>query len=198
MHKDRIAEWLLESVTTREGAATTVGDLREIAATRGEAWFWRSVLTTSTSLLWQEVADHPRRMLSLALRGWLVSVGYGLLAVLLTVFLVGVLAGALTLRGNNAAIPGAFLAPIGEGLFLLTQFLTGRWIARRAPGSELPACLAFALLQALLAAIAIFGPVVGFQSDARVHHTLDSTWFFLTYPFCFLGALTVRRRRVRT
>ena len=53
MHKDRIAEWLLESVTTSENAATTVGDLREIAGTRGEVWFWWSVLGTSTSLLWQ-------------------------------------------------------------------------------------------------------------------------------------------------
>jgi hypothetical protein len=35
MHKDRIAEWLLESVTTRERAASTVGDLRETAAARG-------------------------------------------------------------------------------------------------------------------------------------------------------------------
>jgi hypothetical protein len=39
MHKDRIAEFLLESVTTPERAVSTLGDLRETAAARGEAWF---------------------------------------------------------------------------------------------------------------------------------------------------------------
>ena len=122
-------------------------------------------------------------MLSLAVRGWLVSVGLGVLAVLVTVFLAGMLAGAWTPRGNHAAIPFAIIAPIGAGLLSLSQFLTGRWVARRAPGRELSACLAFVMLQALLATIATFGP-----------RSLENSWFPLTYPFCFLGALTVRRR----
>ena len=199
MRKDRIAEWLLGSVTTREGAATTVGDLREIAATRGEVWFWWSALSTSISLLWQGVADHPRRMLSLAFRGWLVSVGLGLLAVLLTVFLAGAWMGMTTPSSfGTSSFSISLLAPIAASLLSLSQFLTGRWIARRAPGNELSACLAFTMLQATLAAIAIFGPAMGIYHEGRVHLTLDSSWFFLTCPLCFLGALTVRRRRVRT
>lgn len=195
MHKDRIAEWLLESVSTREGAATTVGDLREIAATRGEAWFWWSVLNTAASLLWHEVFDHPRQMIALAIRGWLVSAGLGILAILMTAFLAGMMIGA---RGRQATVGLAILAPIAAGLLSITQFLTGRWVARRAQGRELPACLALIMLQTILAAIALFGPGAGIHSEGRMHLTLDGAWFFLTYPFCFLGALTVRRRRVHS
>jgi hypothetical protein len=69
----RIAEWLLESVTTRERAASTVGDLRETAATRGEAWFWASVLGAAGALLWRGMVAEPRRMLGLAFRGLLMT-----------------------------------------------------------------------------------------------------------------------------
>ena len=71
----RIAEWVLELVTAHERAASTVGDLRESAATRGEAWFWSSVLRTMGSLLWRGIIAEPRMMLWLALRAWLVGLG---------------------------------------------------------------------------------------------------------------------------
>src|ERR1035437_2113127 len=62
MHSVHIAEWILALVTTRDRAASTVGDLTEGAATRGVVWFWCGVLRTAASLLWRDVAEHPARV----------------------------------------------------------------------------------------------------------------------------------------
>ncbi len=60
MHNINIAEWILALVTTRDRAASTVGDLAEGAATRGAVWFWSGVLRTAASLLWRDIVGTER------------------------------------------------------------------------------------------------------------------------------------------
>ena len=74
----------------------------------------------------------------------------------------------------------------------LSQFPMGRWIARRAPGRELSACLALAiLLGALAGSLALMLAVI---TGTRV--AMDAS-FLLVEFFCFLGAWSVRRRATR-
>jgi hypothetical protein len=79
----------------------------------------------------------------------------------------------------------------------ITQFFIGRWIARRTPGRELPACLAIAILQSGLGWAAPIVLALATRDTAWLVRALESSWFLFTDPFCFLGALSVRRR-VRT
>ncbi len=108
MHKDRIAEFLLESVTTHERAASTLGDLRETAATRGEVWFWANVLGTAASLLWRAMLADKRRMLGLALRAWLLSLALSAASTIVGLFIVGLV---LVLNNNGSGAVDASLAP---------------------------------------------------------------------------------------
>ncbi len=78
MHNVNIAEWILALVTTRDRAASTVGDLAEVAATRGVVWFWSGVLRTAASLLWRDVAERPARITGLAFFGLAVYIGIDL------------------------------------------------------------------------------------------------------------------------
>jgi hypothetical protein len=155
MRKDRIAEWLLAQVTSRERAVSTVGDLEEGAARRGAAWFWSNVLRTAGSLLWRGIADAPGPMLGLAFRAWLVSMA------LYAVFLLGIIVlsavyglayGMLASSGTGSvnaagAVPTGLFKALGFGAAALCQFQVGRWIARRAPGREMSACLALIVIQ---------------------------------------------------
>ena len=52
MHKTPIAEWLLARIAGRERAAAIVGDLEELAATRGWLWFWIEYVRSLISLGW--------------------------------------------------------------------------------------------------------------------------------------------------
>jgi hypothetical protein len=69
MHSAHIAERILALVTSRDRAASTVGDLTERAAARDAVWFWSSVLRTAASFLWRDVAEHAARLTGLALLG---------------------------------------------------------------------------------------------------------------------------------
>src|SRR5580698_146898 len=108
MHNDRIAEWLLESVTTPERAASTVGDLREIAATRGEVWFWANVLGTTASLLWRAMVADKRRTLGLAIRAWLLSLVMGTAVTIVCIFIIFLSLG-LTLENRSGWSPISLL-----------------------------------------------------------------------------------------
>jgi len=192
MYRDRIAEFLLESVTTRERAATTLGDHRESAATRGEVWFWSNVLGTTASLLWRTMVADKRRMLGLALRAWFLSLVVGAAVTIAGIFIVGMVVGLD--RPVHVGFTIASLVPVLFGSLAITQFLVGRWIAKRAPGRELPACLAIAILQSAVSWAVPFALMsVSHHIDWRVL-ALESSRFLLTDVFCFLGALSVRRR----
>jgi hypothetical protein len=51
----RIAEWALALFAGRERASVILGDLAEIAATRGRLWFWKAYARTAFSLTWRIV-----------------------------------------------------------------------------------------------------------------------------------------------
>jgi hypothetical protein len=78
MHGNDIAEWILALVTSRDRAASPVGDLTEEAATRGVIWFWSGVLRTAASLLWRDVAEQPVRTIGLACFGITIYMGMDL------------------------------------------------------------------------------------------------------------------------
>ncbi len=79
----------------------------------------------------------------------------------------------------------------------ITQFFVGRWIARRAPGHELSAWLALAMVQWVVTwAVALAFTLVT-RDTAWMVHALERSKFQFTDVFSFLGALSVRRR-VRT
>src|ERR1019366_8492863 len=48
-----IAEWLLARVTDPTRAAAILGDLTEMAATRGRLWFWTAYARTLITLGWR-------------------------------------------------------------------------------------------------------------------------------------------------
>jgi hypothetical protein len=53
MPKSTAAEWLLARLTTPDRAAAILGDLTEMATTRGRLWFWIAYVRTVVSLGWR-------------------------------------------------------------------------------------------------------------------------------------------------
>jgi len=53
MQKPSAAEWLLGCFAGRTRAAAILGDLTELAATRGRLWFWTAYARTLFSLTWR-------------------------------------------------------------------------------------------------------------------------------------------------
>ena len=126
------------------------------------------------------MAVQPKRMAGLAVQGFLFN---------------------MVLQGALALVTGiAILLPLGAGagsfnpwygpqllvLAVISQFLTGGWIGRRAPGREWSACLALTML--LIVADTIFTLVF----------MPDRPWQILTalagHCCYFLGAFSLRRR----
>jgi hypothetical protein len=152
--KVRSAEWILSQVLPPDRAASTIGDWLEDAPKRGNIWFWSCVLRTTTSAIRNDLTDRPFGMLGLTLRGCLVCALLTWLAVSLwfTAMSPFFIAFAIC-KGLKIAIPGAvnaiwLVSGTLTGLFAQAwcQYQTGRWIARRAPGREMAACLVFCLL----------------------------------------------------
>src|ERR1700730_19215868 len=148
MRSLHIAEWILALVTSRDRAASTVGDLQEAATTRGGCWFWSGVFRTAASLLWRDVAEHSARMTGLAVGGLAVEIGLGLLVLALA----GVAGSVAGILGDWSGPP---VTSVGWRLVLklvvdvpmwATPFVIGRILARWAPGRELAACLAYTIL----------------------------------------------------
>jgi hypothetical protein len=203
MHRDRIAEWILAQVTSRERAASTVGDLVETAATRGPAWFWSSVLGTAASLLWRGIATDPRGMLGLAFCGWAVSVGLLVGCMVCLALVVQLLAAACTALSHSGYVRlGAeswrLIVRLNSaaavwGVLTLCQFQVGRWIARRVPRRELSACMALLLLQFVLWVFGVGVTIATGQSGRLPILGRGIQSLGLSLP-CVLGSLWVRRR----
>jgi hypothetical protein len=142
MRSIHIAEGILALVTSRDRAASTVGDLVEEATARGVFWFWSGVLRTAASLLWRDVAERPARMTGLAFRGLAIELSLSLLFLLLA----GVVGAVIRSPGglNSVGWRLFFNAPT-----LVIPILIGRILARWAPGHELATCLAYAILHSI-------------------------------------------------
>ncbi|SPF51964.1 membrane hypothetical protein [Candidatus Sulfopaludibacter sp. SbA4] len=159
MRSIHIAEWILALVTSRDRAASTVGDLVEEAATRGVFWFWSGVLRTAASLLWRDVAERPARMAGLAFRGLAIELALSLFFLALS----GVTAAMIGSPGalNSAGWRLFFNAPT-----LVIPILIGRMLARWAPGHELAACLAYAILGSIFNVVIMIVFPAGMGSSA--------------------------------
>ena len=154
MHSLNIAEGLLCLVTTRERAASTIGDLTERAATRGRIWFWSGVVRTAASLLCRNLAEQPVRFAGLALLALAVYIGIDLVFAVLSgaAFYWNVMPGWRPLHLDSMGWRIWFNLPA-----LLGSVLVGRMLARWAPGRELAACVAYSILAAIYNLVPILG-----------------------------------------
>jgi hypothetical protein len=165
MHSIHLAERILALVTSRDRAASTVGDLAEEVATRGVGWFWSGVIRTAVSLVWRDLVEHPARVTGVAFIGFAVYI-------VLDLLFAGLSGLAFFVSAFRSGHPPT-LSAIGWRIwFLAPAFLnplvTGRMLARWAPGREAAACLAYAIAVStagFLSMILIPGSV-GFLSDA--------------------------------
>ncbi len=198
MHKDRIAEQLLALITTRERAASTAGDLIEDARTRGDLWFWTSVLRTTGALLWRTFALEPANFLKLAFRGSLVAFGLcGLVQFpVIIAALVLVPPGQPVDLARISANWGilwtydvlVFAAPV------LCMFHVGRWVARRAPGCELTGGVVFVVMQLAFSALFLTAnPSGNWYVPANLVPLVMAT-SVLGLAASLAGAIWVRRR----
>jgi hypothetical protein len=154
MHSVYIAEWILALVTTRDRAASTVGDLTEQAATRGVVWFWSGVLRTAASLLWRDFAERPAPLTGLAFLGLAVYIGIDLL--------FAGLSGFAFFRAPMATGHPLHLDSIGWKLWftmpvLVSSLFIGRMLGHWAPRRELAACVVYAILASIYNLVPMLG-----------------------------------------
>jgi hypothetical protein len=156
MRKAQIAEWILKLFTTPERAASAIGDMVEEA--HGALRFWISVVRTVFSFIWRDISADPLYMAGLAIRAWLLSaalvVGFILALIIPAIPIVGILVGAGILNEKSLDPPSIWITAVGwlvGVLFLFTiPYRVGRWVARRAPGREIAACVALQIVPFIL------------------------------------------------
>jgi hypothetical protein len=148
----RIAEWILGLATSRDRAVSMAGDLMEEAAPRGLAWFWTGVLRIMASLLWSGVAENPMRIAGVAFVGLAVDV----VASMLLAGLTGVVFFLESWSGHQIQLNPVWFTLAFKASALVISVLIGRMLARLAPGHELCACLAYAILGSLLSVTLMF------------------------------------------
>ena len=201
MRNAYIAEWILSLVTTPERAAATVGDLLEDGGGHGVVWFWASVLSTMLALLWRDVLSNPRRMARLAVIGYLYQFLLYAAAVLSIAVVLGIgilVAAALGIIDpqhppvfQNWPISGLF----GVVIYIVVQFVVGRWLARRSPGQELAPCMVQVILGYVVAAVVWFL----WSSISGVGYSIldvpNLAFYLLADASLWAGAITVRRAR---
>jgi hypothetical protein len=143
MRKIHLAEWILCLVTTRDRAASTVGDLAEAESAHGVAGFWSGVLRTAAALLWRDIAENPARITVLATLGLAVYIGIDMLHAYETggLFYWAIMANGPQLHLDSIGWKIWFAAPI-----VVSSLLIGRMLARWAPGRELAACVMYAIV----------------------------------------------------
>jgi hypothetical protein len=173
-----IAERLLALFAEPSVAASITGDLLEQSAGQSPAWFWRRVLRTTLSMLFQGFRP------SGSVRLWdnvSRAVGYGVAfeAALIWFFPLG-------LPNSWAHRHGSVLMRLLFLQMALNAYLMGRFAAKRSPEREIPAGLALAMQLALILSIAC------------IEHFGD-----LPVAVCLIclpavaGAFTVRVKRIR-
>ncbi len=143
MSRTNTAEWILAMVTSRDRAASTVGDLTEQAVTRGAVRFWSSVLQTAASLLWRDIAEHPARVTGMALLGIAVYIGVEFVFAGLSgvAFFISAASSGKNIQADSIWWQIWFAAPV-----LLSSLWIGRMLARWSPGRELASCVVYGVL----------------------------------------------------
>jgi hypothetical protein len=217
MRKDQIAEWIFKLFTTPERAASTVGDMVEEAP--GALWFWISVVRTVFSFTWRDMSADPLYMAGLAIRAWLLSAAlfFGFILALAVLFgvVVGMLASAGILNEKSFSPPSVWISGIEWPLIaffsIAIPFRIGRWIARRAPGREVAACIALQIVPFLIMNIVgsvvmhIWGPaIIAWVATRPAQNTPDLlpglSWLpgALSFIAVMAGAIQMRRRAAQT
>jgi hypothetical protein len=204
MRKARLAELILSLVTSRERASSTAGDLMEEVPARGIFWFWSSVCRTVLSLLWSDFAAEPMYLAGLAFRGFLVSTAL-LMALMICIVICsavfGVIVGAMGLtRDVSALTPFRWAFELAGALVTLaTQFQVGRWIARRARGREMAACVAFLIVDMAVTTVVGEALLTRFVQTPDVQTSVAPLIIrdLVDYIALFAGAVWVRRRLMK-
>lgn len=164
----------------------------ERAAADDTLRFWWRLIETTASLFWRVLAADPWSLTGLVFRGLLVNISLWVLAwfVIGQVWMLTVLAtglfGKFAAPGTSDSGTGAICAFLS---FLVVvapiQFVTARWIARRARGREIPACARFgAMVEDIALAIrynliVLSGGITGsLSADNKVH----TSWNVPIYP----------------
>ncbi len=197
MHKAEVAEWVLSLVVSQERAAAIVGDLMESDESSGRVSFWCQIARTVVSMLWNGIAGNPRWMLGLAFRGMLVEFGLTFLYfVPLMILQYALFRGLLPERAVSIIRPLSWLAS------LAAEFQAGRWLARRAPGRELAACLwiAFAWILATGVGGIVYEAYKGqwrFDTVSIVVGGIDPLMYLADLTALTAGAILVRRKSLR-
>ncbi len=159
MLKTRTAQWILAQVLPEENARAAIGDWLEDTPTRGDSWFWGCVFGTFVATVGRRLAENPLEMARLGSLGFARNffIGFTLcaflfFALLLTQPHVDIRIAHSWLLINtetNPLRPPQFELRWGIEMaiwliYATRQFLTGRWLARRAPGREVAACVSVA------------------------------------------------------
>jgi|SRR5579862_9623741 len=152
MHSMHIAEWILGLVTSRDRAASTVGDLVEVGADRGVIWFWSGILRTAASLVWRGFAENPVRVMGVAFLGLAVDVTASVLLAAVS----GIVFFFAARNGHQAQLNSAWCTIGLEAPVLVISLWIGRILARWAPGRELSACLAYGIAGSVFSLVLMF------------------------------------------
>ena len=152
MRNAHIAEWILGLVTSRDRAASTVGDLVEESGPRGRVRFWSGILRIAAALLWRDATENPVRITAVALIG----LGIDVAASVLFAGLSGLLFFVVARNGQHVDWNSGWWTIVLDTPTLLMSLCIGRMLARLAPGRELSACLAYAMVGSLFSVLMMF------------------------------------------
>src|SRR5690348_277316 len=125
MRNIAMAEWILGLVTTRDRAATTVGDLVEEGP--GSVFgFWAAVVRIGGAYLWRGLTEDPARMTRVAILGLAIDVG----ASLFLAGLSGVVFFVEAWSGHPIHVNSLWRTIALDGPTLLLAMWIGRRLAR--------------------------------------------------------------------
>ncbi len=143
MHNDGIAEWILRLVMPADRATSTVGDLIE-QPQHGMFAFWTAIARIFASSIWSDFRSAPSKIIRLAFQGCLLEI-LGSAAMSLMAAGTGVV--TRTVPWDYLLLNQWFQPTGSPGVMMLVGF----WVARRAPGRELTACLALFAIDSFVA-----------------------------------------------
>ena len=180
MPKIDAAESLLSLATTPDRAANIAGDLSEEAVGHSAVWFWFSLTRIASSLVWKAWSDQPWRMLGLGLGAFILSSGT----------LVTLVMGLAVMTTRQ----GVFPTLASTWTVMVSQALTGRWLARRAGRRVLAACVSFFVIDTIVvtsSSIVLLLTTSRFEVAEIVMEMFMNT---ASYAFVFVGIGQVQSR----